>query len=302
MENISRRTVIRQLGLLGLATTFPFSAEKNEMIMRKIPKSDESLPCVGLGTWRTFDVGSGDQERRPLQQVVKNLAERGARVIDSSPMYGNSESVVGDLSTRLNVNNDLFLATKVWTNGEAEGKRQMENSLSLLGRKQIDLMQIHNLVDWRTHLKTLRDWKEQGRIRYIGITHYLDSEHPTMETILKNNPIDFIQVNYSLRSRNAAESLLPAAADNNIAVIINRPFEEGALFDLVQGRALPEWVKEIDCSNWAQVFLKFILSHPAVTCAIPGTSNPSHLIENIGAASGKLPDERQRLKMIQLLS
>lgn len=268
---------------------------------RNIPKGNETIGCVGLGTWQTFDVGKYASERTPLRGVLKTLVEQGATVVDSSPMYGRSEEVVGDLSEELNINPKLFIATKVWTQGKQTGIEQMENSFRLLRRKQIDLMQIHNLVDWQTHLKTLLDWKEQGRIRYIGITHYLDSAHATLESILKNHPIDFIQVNYSLLDRHAENRLLPAAADNNVAVLINRPFEEGRLFARVKGMPLPPWASEFDCTSWAQFFLKFILSHPAVTCVIPGTARVDHMIDNLAAGKGRLPDQNQRSRMVKLL-
>jgi diketogulonate reductase-like aldo/keto reductase len=222
--------------------------------------------------------------------------------VDSSPMYGSSEKVVGDLSTLENLNEKLFMATKVWTTGKQEGIRQMENSFSLLRRRKMDLMQIHNLVDWKTHIKTLREWKESGKIRYIGLTHYTDSAHPTLESIITAEPIDFIQINYSLRDRNAEKSLLPTAREKEVAVLINRPFEEGALFNLVKGKALPEWAASFDCNSWGQFFLKFILANQAVTCVIPGTSKPKHLLDNLEAGQGKLPDEKQREQMIRFFN
>jgi diketogulonate reductase-like aldo/keto reductase len=263
---------------------------------RVIPGTKESIPVVGLGTWQTFDVPSDQFD--PLREVLKKLVEMGGSVVDSSPMYGQSEAVVGTLSTELNLNKDLFMATKVWTSGEAGGIKQMNESFNLLKRQQMDLMQIHNLVDWQIHIKTLRKWKEEGKIRYIGLTHYTDASHETLATIIKNNPVDFIQVNYNLRERHAAESLLPLAKDLNVGVLINRPFEEGKLFDRVKGRTLPAWAAEFDCTSWGQFFLKYILSHPSVTCVIPGTSKVRHLVDNLGAGMGKLPDEAMRAKMV----
>lgn len=304
MHQLKRRELIQRLGLLGVATALPgWLLKPEETVMkRQIPSSNEKIPCVGLGTWQTFDVGEGKTEREPLRAVLSTLVEKGAAVVDSSPMYGESEQVVGDLSTELGVNSKLFIATKIWTTGLREGITQMDNSFRQLRRKQIDLMQVHNLVDWKTHLKTLQDWKEKGKIRYIGLTHYLDSAHPTVENIIRNNPIDFIQINYSMRSTHAGESLLPAAIEKNVAVLINRPFEEGSLFNLVRGKSLPALASEFDCTSWAQFFLKFILSNPAVTCVIPGTSKAHHLADNLKAGTGRLPDEKQRKQMLSYVS
>jgi diketogulonate reductase-like aldo/keto reductase len=272
------------------------------ILQRPIPSTGEKLPAIGVGTWQTFNVGKSGAERKPLKEVLQKMIEMGSKVIDSSPMYGTSETVVGDLSTEADVNDKLFIATKVWTTGQLEGINQMNQSFIFLKRKKIDLMQVHNLVDWQTHLNTLLKWKEQGKIRYIGITHYTDSTHTTLANIIRNNPIDFVQVNYNLLDFNAEKELFPTAVDRKVAVIVNRPFEEGALFRRMSGKELPEWAVEFDCKSWAQFFLKFILSHPAVTCAIPGTSKINHLVDNLGAAKGKLPDESQRNKMKHLLS
>lgn len=272
------------------------------VLKRTIHSSGEKIPAVGLGTWQTFDAGISPEERDPLRNVLKKLVERGGSVIDSSPMYGRSEQVVGDLSAELKLNDKLFLATKVWTTGEQEGIRQMNNSFSLLRRKTIDLMQIHNLVDWKIHLKTLNLWKEQGKIRYIGITHYTEGAYSSMEDIMKKHKLDFIQLNYSLASRGAEERLLPLALEKKIAVVVNQPFEEGNLFRMVKGKDVPEWSREFDCTSWAQFFLKFILSHPAVTCVIPGTSKPNHMADNLAAAFGKLPSDQQREQMIKFIT
>jgi diketogulonate reductase-like aldo/keto reductase len=270
--------------------------------MREIPSTGEQLPVVGLGTWQTFDAGNSPEEREPLKNVLKTLVEKGGSVVDSSPMYGSSEEVVGDLSTALDLNSKLFIATKVWTSGKENGIRQMNESFEKLKRKQIDLMQVHNLLDWQTHFSTLRDWKATGKIRYIGITHYTESAYTNVEQILKNNTVDFLQINYSLLSRKAEERLFPLAQEKKVAVLINQPFEEGALFQQVKGKLLPEWAKEFDCASWGQFFLKFILSHPAVTCVIPGTSKPHHMADNLGAAFGKLPDQQHRDQMIKLIN
>jgi diketogulonate reductase-like aldo/keto reductase len=276
--------------------------QESKVIKRSIPSSNEQLTAVGCGTWLTFDVGNDPSEREPLKGVLKTLIEKTGSVIDSSPMYGRSERVVGELSTELSLNSKLFIATKVWTTGEQEGIRQMNNSFSLLKRDKLDLLQIHNLTDWRTHLKTLRSWKESGRVRYIGITHYLESAYDTIENILNTNTLDFLQINYSVTSRKAAERLFPLAQEKRVAVIINRPFEGGALFSTVKGMQVPEWAREFDCVSWAQFFLKFILSNPTVTCVIPGTDRPDHMIDNMGAAVGSLPTEKHRSQMIKLLN
>jgi diketogulonate reductase-like aldo/keto reductase len=275
--------------------------QENKVIKRIIPSTGEQLTCVGVGTWQTFDVGTDAAEREPLKGVLRTLIEKAGSVIDSSPMYGRSEKVIGELSSELALNSKLFIATKVWTTGEQEGIRQMNNSFSLLKRNKIDLLQVHNLTDWRTHLKTLRSWKESGKVRYIGITHYLESAYSTVEDILKSNTLDFMQINYSVSSRKAAERLFPLAHEKRVAVIINRPFEGGALFSTVHGKQLPEWAREFDCSSWAQFFLKFILSNPTVTCVIPGTARQDHMIDNMAAAYGRLPAEEHRIKMVKLM-
>lgn len=272
------------------------------MMNTRATANGEKIPVVGLGTWQTFDVSTGPQNVDPLKEVLRTLLSRGGKVIDSSPMYGRSERVVGDLSAELKLNEKLFIATKVWTTGKDQGIRQMNESFALLKRKQIDLMQIHNLVDWRTHLKTLRDWKQDGKIRYLGITHYTESAYDSIEEILKNEPIDFLQINYSLMSRKAETRLFPLAREKQVSILINRPFEEGALFNRVKGKTLPEWASEFDCTSWGQFFLKFILAQPAVTCVIPGTSKPHHMLDNALAGFGRLPDLPHRRQMIELLN
>jgi aryl-alcohol dehydrogenase-like predicted oxidoreductase len=264
---------------------------------RPVPKSGERIPLVGLGTWRSFDVGPRDDERVNQLDVLRLLFEHGARVVDSSPMYGNSETVVGDLIQKLDARNRAFLATKVWTTGRADGIRQMETSMRRLHATQIDLMQVHNLTDWQTHLDTLRDWKEQRRVRFVGVTHYSASAYAEIARILETRDVDFVQFNYSIASREAERRLLPLAAERRVAVIINRPFEEGALFRAARGKDLPPWAADFDCTSWSQFFLKFILSQPAVTCAIPATANPAHLLDNLKAGSGRLPDANQRDRM-----
>jgi diketogulonate reductase-like aldo/keto reductase len=247
-----------------------------------------------LGTWQTFDVGSGD--RAPLREVLK-LISKG--VVDSSPMYGSSESVAGDLIAELKLRERLFMATKVWTQGRDEGVRQMETSFKRLRVQQMDLMQVHNLVDVSTHARTLQEMKSSGKVRYIGITHYTSSAYGAVERELKANPWDFLQINYSLGERDAEKRILPLARERKVAVIINRPFAEGALFAQVKGKPLPPWAKEYDINSWAQYFLKWIVSHPAVTCAIPGTGRPDHMKDNLVAGHGVVPDEKGRKRLAE---
>lgn len=300
---MKRREYLRKLALMGLLPALSSWVSMGARILkRKIPGTGELLPAIGLGTWETFDVDRDQtSEIDRLRKVLDVLVDKGGSVVDSSPMYGFAEKNVGSLSAEAGINRNLFIATKVWTSGKDNGIQQMNNSLSLLRRDTIDLMQIHNLVDWKTHIKTLRDWKEKGKVRHIGITHYQESAYPEMESILKTEQIDFIQVNYNIRDRMSADRLIPAAADTNVGVIISQPFGYGKLFQQVKGRSLPKWAEEIECNTWAQFFLKFIISHPAVTVAIPGTSNPDHMLDNIQAAYGKLPDADQREMMVKEL-
>ncbi len=293
-----RRAILRTLG--GIAASLamnPTSAQSSALLTRTIPSSGENLPIVGLGTWQVFDAGSDQAARAPLKEVLKSFFAAGGRVLDSSPMYGSSESVVGDLCSELNVCEPLFVATKVWTSGRDEGNRQMETSFRRLKVKQMDLMQVHNLLDVATHTKTLLDWKTQGRVRHIGITHYNSSAYGEVEKTLKAAPYDFLQINYSLGERESERRLLPYARERKVAVLINRPFAEGALFRRVKGKPLPGWAGELGIASWAQYFLKWILGHPAVTCVIPGTGRPEHMADNMEAGRGALPDEKQRQRM-----
>ncbi len=273
------------------------SSAADQPLAKRIPKTGEEIPAVGLGTWQVFDVAADAKELAQAKETVKVFAELGGRVIDSSPMYGSSESVTGRIAAELGVRPRLFVATKVWTSGKQAGIRQMEDSMKKLRVERLDLMQVHNLVDAQTHLATLRDWKKAGRIRYLGVTHYHAGAHGDLEKIIKPGDIDFVQVNYSLAEPEAERRLLAAAAESRTAVIVNRPFAEGTMFGRVKGKPLPDWAKEIGCASWAQFFLKWILAHPAVTCAIPGTRNPRHIADNLGAASGPLPDEATRRRM-----
>lgn len=271
------------------------------MLQRPIPRSGEMLPAIGLGSWRTLDIGGSPQERSEARETLRRFAELGGRVVDSSPMYGSAESVIGSLAAELQLTRRLFLATKVWTSGRAAGVRQMEESMRRLGVERLDLMQVHNLVDAETHLATLREWKSAGRVRYLGVTHYRASAHDELERLMRGQKLDFVQVNLSLAEPEADDRLLAAARDTGTAVLVNRPFAEGALFPRVRGKALPDWAAEIDCASWAQFFLKWILAHPAVTCVIPATGNPRHVADNMGAGLGRLPDQPMRRRMLELV-
>jgi diketogulonate reductase-like aldo/keto reductase len=284
---------------LGAASSLPLWSMKampaSAMITRPIPSSGEAMPVVGLGTWQVFDVGSADPSRDRLRAVLQALVEAGGRMIDTSPMYGRAEGVTGDLVADLNLRPRVFLATKVWTSGREQGVAQMRRSAELLQSPVLDLIQIHNLLDWRTHLATLRRMKEEGRVRYIGITHYTTGSLSELARVLEGEPgIDFVQCGYSLASREAETRLLPVAAASGVAVIVNQPFETGEMFRRVRGRELPEWAAEFDCTSWAQLFLKYLIAEPAVTCVIPATGNPAHMADNTKAGFGRLPDAQQR--------
>jgi len=271
------------------------------MIGRAIPSSGEEIPVVGLGTWQTFDVEAAPAERAPLREVLRLLVEGGGSVVDSSPMYGRSEAVVGELAEELGLGDQLFFATKVWTQGRDEGIRQMETSVRRMRASPMDLLQVHNLVDVERHLATLREWKVEGRVRYVGVTHYQVAAYPALERLVRAGGLDFVQLNYSLAEREAEERMLPLAADHGVAVLVNQPFAEGSLLRRMRGRVLPAWAAEIDCASWAQLFLKYILGAPQVTCVIPGTGDPVHLVDNVGAGTGRLPDAALRTRMVQLL-
>lgn len=268
------------------------------MHQRKIPSSDEMLPVVGCGTWRTFDVGVEPADRAPLAEVLKILFDAGGSVIDSSPMYGAAEGVVGDLLAAAGSRDKAFIATKVWTSGRDNGIAQMRQSMRLLKVDRLDLMQIHNLVDWRAHLPTLRAWKTEGRIRYLGVTHYTQSAHDELEQVLRAEKWDFMQINYALDDRAVERRLLPLAAERGTAVIVNQPFGGGGLLRRLSSRKLPDWAGEIGSASWAQILLKFVLANPAVTCVIPGTGKPEHMADNVQAGFGVYPDTAMLRRMV----
>jgi diketogulonate reductase-like aldo/keto reductase len=312
-EKMSRREAARLIARSAaglLLTRAALGAEEMDqkntgklaLLQRAIPSSGESLPVAGLGTWQAFDVGSTAAERQPLEEVLALFVKLGGRVVDSSPMYGRAEQVIGGIATKLDLHKSLFLATKVWTTGKQQGIDSMEKSLAKLQCKRIDLMQVHNLVDAQTHLATLRDWKQQGRTRYIGITHYVSSAYGEVAKLLRAEKLDFVQINYSLLEREAEEQILPLAQERGVAVIVNRPFGGGDLFAQVRQKPLPDWAAEFDCHSWAQFLLKWIIAHPAVTCAIPATSNARHLEDNMQAGVGRLPDPKLRQRMVDAVS
>jgi len=306
MKNqLSRREALSHICALTSAVALNSSGvlanNQQTMLQREIPSTKERLPVVGLGSWIQFDVGKSETERQGLVQVLKSMNRLGGKLIDSSPMYGRAEEVIGDLTASSGYAGKFFYATKVWTTGKQAGIDQMNDSFRKMKRQKMDLMQIHNLQDWQTHIKTLKDWKEQGKIRYVGITHYTASAHDELERIVKSGVVDFVQFNYSIKVRNAEKSLLKAAKDHGVAVIINEPFDSGNLFKLVKGKNLPTWATDYDIKSWAQFFLKYILANTAVNCVIPGTSDEKHLIDNMAAGFGKLPDQAGLQKMIKFV-
>ena len=313
MPRFRRRAFLASLAGLGASVLGPKVGAAEPILTRPIPKSGERIPAVGLGTWITFNVGRDPALRAERTQVMRAFFARGGGMIDSSPMYGSSEEVIGeglkrlgetrgDSSVRLPTGgtaHSLFSATKVWIWGQARGVRQMEESRRLWGVRRFDLMQVHNLLDWEAHLETLLAHKAEGRIRYVGVTTSHGERHETLAKAMATGSLDFVQFSYNLQDREAEKRLLPLAAEMNLAVIVNRPFRTGDLIERVKRHPLPPWAGEIDCTNWAQVLLKFVVSHPAVTCAIPATTRVDHLEENMGALGGRLPDAKMRERMIR---
>jgi diketogulonate reductase-like aldo/keto reductase len=300
-SHMTRRTFILGTGALAASVALApqqLLSQAPTPIMRSIPSSGELLPVMGMGTSRTFDVGDDPAVRAQLAEVMQVFFDKGGKVIDTSPMYGQSESVVGDLLKVTGKRDMVFAATKVWIDGREKGIEQMQQSKQLMGVEVIDLMQIHNLRDWQTHLPVLREWQQQGRFRYIGITTSHGREHEELERIMATEVLDFVQFTYNMGERIAEERLLPLAADRGIATLINRPFQRGELFRKAKGATLPDWSAELGCSTWGQYFLKFIAGHPAVTCLIPATSKVSHMRDNMEAGFGLLPDSAMRKRMI----
>jgi len=307
----TRRSFLKSVSGLVLAPVTSFTplsslladdGVASPIITRAIPASGEMLPVIGMGSWQTFSVGSNKTDRARCVKILQTFFDRGGGMIDSSPMYGSSQEVIGYCLAQLQPHPGLFSATKVWIVGKSFGIYQMESAHALWGVPQFDLMQIHNMLNWRTHLETLKEWKAADQIRYIGITTSHGRRHAKLEKALLEEDFDFVQFTYNVVDREAEQRLLPLAAERGIAVIINRPFQRGALFDLVKDKPLPAWAAEFDCDNWAQFFLKFIVSHPAVSCAIPATSQVAHMQENMGAAYGVLPDKAMRARIIKYFS
>ncbi len=297
----TRRSFIQSLAVLSAASALsPWAlAAERRPIKKPIPSSGESLPVIGMGTARTFDVADDPQTMVQLAAVLRAFFDHGGALIDSSPMYGNAERVLGQLLPQADGQRPLFAATKVWIDGKEAGIEQMERSRGLWGVKRFDLMQIHNLRDWRAHLETLKAWKAQSRVRYIGITTSHGRDHEALQSIMEKEALDFVQFSYNIEDRAVEDRLLPLAADRGIATLINRPFQRGSLFRRVENNPLPAWAADYDIASWAQFFLKFIVSHPAVTCAIPATSKTHHMVDNIGGNHGALPDARTRQRMVQ---
>lgn len=292
----TRREFLGLLGVAGAGAALPGllrAAPGDALITRPIPGTGETLPAVGLGTWRGLTLANRDNART----ILRRFLALGGTVVDTSPMYADAEEAIGTVGAGLEALDELFLATKVWTDGRKAGRAQIEQSFDYLEKPVLDLIQVHNLRDWRKHLPTLRELKAEGRVRYLGVTHYVTGAHDDLEGVVREADVDFVQVNYNLAVRDAAERLLPACVDNGVAVLVNRPFEGGALFSRVKGRELPGWAGEIGCSSFAQIFLKYLLGHPAVTCPIPGTDNPEHLEDNMGAARGPVPDQAMRRRI-----
>ena len=302
---MTRREAAKLIGGTTAGVLLPIRStrgESFEMLLRAVPSSGEKVPVIGLGSWQVFDLDLTPQNEKQLRDVLSLFVKLGGRVIDSSPMYGRSEQVIGTLAAKLSLTEKLFFATKVWTRGKQQGIESMERSMARFQAKRIDLMQVHNLVDLDTQLATMREWKAQGRFRYIGITHSSTSAHPDVEKVLRKEKLDFLQINYSVMERYADQRLLPLAQDRQVAILANRPFGGGNLFSRVRAKPLPEWAAEFDCHSWAQFFLKWIVAHSAVTCAIPATGNPQHLEDNMRGGFGRLPEEKTRRRMVEFVA
>ena len=300
----SRRDLLKAGIGLGASIFLPSAgllAQTAPLIQRKIPSTGESLPVIGIGTARRYEAVTTEAERAPLREVLRQFKEMGGKIIDTAQSYGTAEMVVGDLVAELNIRESLFMATKLGTHGRDAGIEQLERSFKRLRTTKIDLIAVHNLQETQTQLHTLRQWKQAGRIRYVGITTSFERQHPEFEQTMKAEALDFIQVDYALDNRKADQRILPLAADRGMAVMINLPFGRGRLFRAVQGQSLPPWAGEFDCASWAQFFLKYIVSHPAVTCAVPGIAKSEYLADNLGAARGRLPNAEMRVRMERLI-
>ena len=290
------------IGSAAAWSALPFVGNEESIATKVVPSTGERIPILGMGTWQTFDVGRSSDVRARLLNVLETFFDRGGRLIDSSPMYGRSEGVVGALLSRTSPRPSLIAASKVWIYGKRLGVVQIEDSRKEWGIPRFDLLQVHNLLDWEAHLETLREMKANGRVRYIGVTTSHGRRHDELERIMTREKLDFVQFTYNLADRSVETRLLPLARERGIAVIINRPLDGGELFSRVQGKPLPPWARDIGVSNWSQYFLKFVVSHPAVTLAIPATSQPSHMVENMGAAFGPVPDAAMRRRMVDYFS
>ena len=304
-DTISRRRAAKLISATAVSALLPIGTSRiyatyESQLTRSVPSTGEKLPVIGLGSAITFDVRPGSPQLKPLAEVLALFVKHGGKVIDSSPMYGNAESVIGDLAARSHLRNSLFIATKVWTKGKQEGIAQMQRSLERFQTKTIDLMQVHNLADVETQMGSLREWKTQGRIRYTGITYSEDIGFAEVERVMRAQKPDFVQINYSLVDRGAAQRILPLAQDLRMGVIINRPFGGRGVLRSLAAKPLPTWAAEFDCHSWAQFLLKWIVAHPAVTCVIPATNNPQHLEDNMVAGVGRLPDAKTRQRMASL--
>lgn len=303
----NRRTVIKAGVGLGAALLLPANlllAQPAVLLRKKIPSSGESIPIIGIGTARRYEEVKNDVDKVPLRETIKQFQALGGTVIDSSPSYGTAEAVVGELVEGLKIRDSLFLATKVSLRkvvGRDEGIKQIEASFKKYRTNKLDLIAVHNLLDTDTQLKTLREMKAAGRIRYVGMTTSFDNQYGEFEQVMKKETLDFIQVDYALDNRDAGDRIIPLAPDRGMAVMINLPFGRGRLFNAVQGKKLPEWASEFDCASWAQFFLKYIVAHPAITCAVPGMARPEYVVDNLGAARGRLPDAATRKRMEQFI-
>ncbi len=297
----ARRKFLGSALALPIIAVMPAPAgARATLATRELPGDRRALPVIGLGTWRSFDVGADATARAGLGRLLGRFAELGGTVVDSSPMYGSAETVLGDLAAERGLRPRLFLATKVWTQGGQAGVAQMEESLRRLRSPGIELMQVHNLTDWKQHLPTLRAWRAAGRIRYLGISHYSSGAYAEVAQVLRSEALDFLQINYSLAEQDSARRLLPLAAERGVAVIANRPFAEAALFDMVKGKPLPAAAADHGCRSWAQLFLRWILAHPAVTCTIPASTRLDHLEDNMAAGLGPLPDFREQKALARM--